>query len=67
MGDSFAFGVGVDDRQTYVNLLDLKSSLRYLNLGVPGSALPNHLDIIEYRHVEELIVAVLEDDADVFG
>src|SRR5205823_5990995 len=32
MGDSFAFGIGVDDNQTYVNLIDRKSKLPYLNL-----------------------------------
>jgi hypothetical protein len=53
LGDSFCFGVGVEDNQTYVSLLNSRNvDYEYLNLGVPGSALPQHLDIIESRHRE---------------
>ena len=52
LGDSFAFGLGVEDEQSFVSLLNLTKTYRYLNLGVPGSALPNDLDIIEFRHKE---------------
>jgi hypothetical protein len=52
MGDSISFGVGVEDAQSYVSLLDAVSKFRYINLGVPGSSLINHLDIIEFRHKE---------------
>ena len=52
LGDSFAFGLGVEDEQTYISLLNAISPYTYLNLGVPGSALPNQLDQIEFRHKE---------------
>lgn len=52
MGDSFTFGVGVQDFQTFVALISEQSNFRVLNLGVPGSALPNQLDIIEAPHSE---------------
>ena len=50
LGDSFAFGLGVNDEETFINLLKPKSGYVLINLGVPGSCLPNHLDIVEDRH-----------------
>ena len=52
LGDSFTFGLGVEDEETYVSLLSELSEGRFLNLGVPGSALHNQSDIIELRHDE---------------
>lgn len=52
IGDSFAFGLGVEDQQTFVSLLGHNAKWHPLNLGVPGSALPNQLDMIEMRHQE---------------
>jgi len=52
LGDSFAFGIGVADNETFINLSDLHSRYRFINLGVPGSALPNQLDQLEFRHRE---------------
>lgn len=52
LGDSFAFGLGVKDEETFVNLLCENSDAVYLNLGAPGSSLPNQLDIVEFRHKE---------------
>jgi hypothetical protein len=52
LGDSFAFGLGVKDEETFVNLICKNSHARYLNLGAPGSALPNQLDVVEFRHKE---------------
>lgn len=52
LGDSFMFGIGVRDEGTFVSLLHSSTNLRFLNLGVPGSALPNHLDILEMRYRE---------------
>lgn len=49
LGDSFMLGVGVDDNQTFVSLLNADTPYQYLNLGVLGSALPQHLDILEMR------------------
>jgi hypothetical protein len=49
-GDSFTFGVGVADGETYLSLLAPKAGVRFVNLGVPGSALPQQLDLIERRH-----------------
>jgi hypothetical protein len=51
-GDSFMFGIGVKDDETFVSLLNEQSQDRYVNLGVPGSALPQHLDILELRSHE---------------
>jgi hypothetical protein len=37
LGDSFTFGLGVEDKNTFtVELNDMDSSNEYLNLGVPG-------------------------------
>ena len=52
LGDSFTFGVGVENQETYVSILSSKSEVRFLNLGVPGSALHHQNDIIEMRHNE---------------
>ena len=52
LGDSFTFGVGVDDAETYVNILARNLGLRLVNLGVPGSDLHKQLDIVEMRHDE---------------
>jgi hypothetical protein len=52
LGDSFTFGVGVDDEETYVNILAQNLGLRLVNLGVPGSGLHEQLDIVEMRHDE---------------
>ena len=49
LGDSFMFGIGVEDRQTFVSLLNSKSPVQYVNFGVPGSALPQHLDLLDFR------------------
>lgn len=50
LGDSICFGLGVEDEQTYVSLLNQKSKHRLTNLAVPGSSLPVYLNIIERRH-----------------
>jgi hypothetical protein len=38
LGDSFTFGIGVDDTETFVSLLNADEELpgSYVNLGVPG-------------------------------
>jgi hypothetical protein len=50
LGDSFTFGLGVKDNETFVNLMCKNLDAVYVNLGAPGSALPNQLDIVEFRH-----------------
>ncbi len=52
MGDSFTFGIGARDADTFVSRLGERSSYRFVNLGVPGSSLYNQLDIVELRHAE---------------
>ena len=52
LGDSFTFGIGVEDDETFVSHLARKSGRRVLNLGVPGFSLKEELDIIEFRHEE---------------
>jgi hypothetical protein len=54
LGDSFTFGVGVDDRQTFASLYSAKlnAQARIINLGVPGTALYQQLFIVSERHEE---------------
>ena len=52
LGDSFTFGTGVEDGETFLSRMAAASSYRFLNLGVPGSALHNQLDIVDMRHDE---------------
>ncbi|MCI0443965.1 SGNH/GDSL hydrolase family protein [bacterium] len=52
LGDSFSFGLGVKDEETFINLMCKNSDAVYLNLGAPGSSIPNQLDILEFRHKE---------------
>lgn len=52
LGDSFSFGLGVKDEETFINLICKNSDAVYLNLGAPGSSLPNQLDLLEIRHKE---------------
>lgn len=52
LGDSFTFGIGVEDDETFASHLARKSGRRVLNLGVPGFSLKEELDIIEFRHEE---------------
>jgi len=74
MGDSFAFGLGVEGRDAFVSLLQRSVPQRLLNLGVPGSALHSQRFILENRHAElgrpPLYVFVVyfgNDFADVIG
>lgn len=50
LGDSFTFGVGVGDRETFVSLYASSSARNVRNLGAPGSCLSDHLDVVEARH-----------------
>lgn len=50
LGDSFLFGVGVADGETFLARLQAETPRRLVNLGVPGSALGSQLDILEARH-----------------
>lgn len=50
LGDSQTFGVGVADDQTFVSLLARRLDHPFLNLGVPGASLRDHLRIIANRH-----------------
>jgi len=52
VGDSFVFGIGVPDGETFVNLLARGAPRRFVNLGVPGTSLNRQLDIVEKRHAE---------------
>ncbi len=50
-GDSFTFGVGVDDMETFASRLAARfPDHRFINLGVPGTALPQQLAILRLRH-----------------
>lgn len=53
LGDSFTFGLGVADTETFASLLSsVASPRRVLNLGVPATALYDQLSIVEIRHDE---------------
>ncbi|MBO33321.1 MAG: hypothetical protein CMM74_10155 [Rhodospirillaceae bacterium] len=52
LGDSFTFGIGVEDTETFVSLLDSGSAADYLNLGISGNSLPQQIDIVNKRHRE---------------
>ncbi|HAJ06451.1 MAG TPA: hypothetical protein DCL76_07850 [Chloroflexi bacterium] len=50
VGDSFTFGVGVEDHQTFVSILERDSNNRYLNIGIPGNSIVQQIDIVKKRH-----------------
>ena len=53
LGDSMTFGLGVEDCETFSSLLAQKHrEFRTLNLGVPGTALPQQLFIASKRQSE---------------
>jgi|ETNmetMinimDraft_13_1059891.scaffolds.fasta_scaffold03451_4 hypothetical protein len=52
LGDSFTFGIGVEDAETFVSLLDVGSASDFLNLGISGNSLPQQIDIVSQRHRE---------------
>ena len=52
MGDSFTFGVGVKDLETFVALLEKDVGFNASNLGVPGSTLTQQVRIARMRHEE---------------
>ena len=53
LGDSFVFGIGVADDQTIASrLAERHRDWRFLNLGVPGTALIEHLYFLRNRHQE---------------
>lgn len=49
LGDSFTFGVGVKDEETFVSLIGAQWQRQVLNLGVPGSTLTDHLRMVRAR------------------
>src|SRR5205085_2722340 len=50
LGDSQTFGVGVADDRTFVSQLARRLGRRFLNLGIPGSALDDQIRLIANRH-----------------
>src|SRR5262245_7976523 len=53
LGDSFTFGVGVSDEETFSSVLSGEiQDQRIINLGVPGAALNSELKIVALRHEE---------------
>lgn len=47
VGDSFAFGMGVNDNETFVHLLNRASASRFINCGVPGYSTDQEALLIE--------------------
>lgn len=67
VGDSFTFGLGVNDDQTFVSLLNQKGTNTYLNLAIPGYSNDQEALLIEdempTRHPDEvLLVAYVGND-----
>jgi hypothetical protein len=53
LGDSFTFGIGVSDEETFSSLLSGEiRDQRIVNLGVPGAALDSQLKTVGLRHEE---------------
>jgi hypothetical protein len=52
LGDSFTLGIGVADEETFVSLWSQTIRVRFLNLGLPGSSVPEQLQIARLRHNE---------------
>jgi hypothetical protein len=51
LGDSFTFGIGVNDDETFVSkIADKIQHFRVLNLGVPETALTQQIELIDRRH-----------------
>lgn len=67
IGDSFTFGLGVEDDETFAALLNLGTDELFVNYGVPGTSTDQHLlllnQILERRyHDEVLLVVYLPND-----
>ena len=50
MGDSFAFGFGIDAAETYAGLTDHSPTVCALNLGVPGFTLSQELELFKFHY-----------------
>lgn len=66
LGDSFTFGLGVDDDQVFTELLNQSAEETYLNAGVPGYSNDQQLLLLEklmaYRPKELVWVVYLGND-----
>jgi len=47
LGDSFTFGVGVEDDEVFCSLLQKDINLKLLNFGRPGSSLARDIDLLK--------------------
>ena len=68
MGDSFTFGLGVNDRETFVSVLNRESSNTWWNYGVPGystdqECLSLERDVMRRHPDGVLLVHYLGNDA----
>ncbi|OMH25696.1 SGNH/GDSL hydrolase family protein [Motiliproteus sp. MSK22-1] len=51
IGDSFTFGIGVNDPETFTSKLNQADSSReYINLGIPGYSTDQQYLLLKYRH-----------------
>ena len=51
VGDSFTFGIGVNDTETFTHKLNqLDSRKEYINLGIPGYSTDQQYLLVKYRH-----------------
>lgn len=62
VGDSFTFGLGVNDDETFVSLLNRDGTNAYLNLAVPGYSNDQEALLVEdqlpIRHPDEILLVV---------
>ena len=47
LGDSFTFGVGVEDKEVFCSLLQKDLNFKAINLGRPGSSLPRDINLLK--------------------
>ena len=66
LGDSFTFGLGVNDDEVFAELLNQSSDLTHLNAGVPGYSNDQQLllldTLMEYRPAKVIWVVYLGND-----
>ena len=71
LGDSFTFGVGVEDDEVFCSLLQKDINIKLLNFGRPGSSLPRDIDLlklllrdfIKKNMVDEIVFVSFENDS----
>jgi hypothetical protein len=70
VGDSFAFGMGVEEAERFSNLLEMKTGKRFFNIAIPSSHILDYKKLVDYARsngakIQNLIVCIcMENDID---